>query len=46
MVLLCLPIVVSAQRISGTVIDATTKQPLIGASLYWKNTTAALYTVL
>lgn len=36
--------VVSAQRLSGKVIDATTQQPLIGASLYWKNTTAGATT--
>ena len=42
--MLCLPMVVSAQRLSGKVIDATTQQPLIGASLYWKNTTAGATT--
>ena len=42
--MLCLPLMVSAQRISGKVIDATTQQPLIGASLYWKNTTAGATT--
>ena len=36
--------VVSAQRLSGKVLDATTQQPLIGASLYWKNTTAGATT--
>lgn len=44
MLMLCLPVVVSAQRLSGKVIDATTQQPLIGASLYWKNTTAGATT--
>lgn len=44
MLMLCLPMVVSAQRLSGKVIDATTQQPLIGASLYWKNTTAGATT--
>ena len=42
--MLCLPMVVSAQRLSGKVLDATTQQPLIGASLYWKNTTAGATT--
>ena len=44
MLMLCLPMVVSAQRLSGKVLDATTQQPLIGASLYWKNTTAGATT--
>ena len=44
MLMLCLPVVVSAQRLSGKVLDATTQQPLIGASLYWKNTTAGATT--
>ncbi len=44
MLLLCLPLVVSAQRLTGKVIDSATKQPLIGASLYWKNTTAGTTT--
>ena len=35
---------VSAQRLSGKVIDAATQQPLIGASLFWKNTTAGATT--
>lgn len=42
--MLCLPLMVSAQRLSGKVIDAATQQPLIGASLFWKNTTAGATT--
>ena len=42
---LCLPTLAMAQRtLSGIVTDATTNQPLIGASLYWKNTTAGATT--
>ena len=45
--MLCLPIAVSAQRtLVGKVIDAENGQPLIGASLYWKNTTAGATTTL
>ena len=43
--LMLLPIVAMAQRVvTGTVVDANTEQPLIGASLYWKNTTAGATT--
>ena len=43
--LLLLPFVAMAQRtVTGVVVDANTKQPLIGASLYWKNTTAGATT--
>ena len=43
--LMLLPIVAMAQRVvTGTVVDANTEQPLIGASLYWKNTTAGTTT--
>ena len=39
--LLCLPFAAAAQRtLSGKVTDEATKQPLVGATLYWKNTTA------
>ena len=45
--MLCLPVAVSAQRtLVGKVIDAENGQPLIGASLYWKNTTAGATTTL
>ena len=45
MALLCLPMVASAQRaLTGKIIDAETKDPLIGASVYWKNTTAGVTT--
>ena len=43
--LMLLPVVAMAQRVvTGTVVDANTEQPLIGASLYWKNTTAGATT--
>ena len=43
--LVLMPLTVMAQRmVTGTVVDANTKQPLIGASLYWKNTTAGATT--
>ena len=43
--MLCLPTLAMAQRtLSGIVTDATTNQPLIGATLYWKNTTAGATT--
>ena len=39
--MLCLPMMVMAQRtLSGKITDANNGQPLIGATLYWKNTTA------
>ena len=39
--LLCLPFVAFAQRtLSGVITDANGGQPLVGATLYWKNTTA------
>ena len=41
---MCLPFVASAQKLTGKVIDATTQQALIGASLFWKNTTAGAST--
>ena len=43
--LMLLPLTAMAQRmVTGTVVDANTEQPLIGASLYWKNTTAGATT--
>ena len=43
--LLMLPVVAMAQRVvTGVVVDANSEQPLIGASLYWKNTTAGATT--
>ena len=42
--ILCLPFVASAQKLSGKVVDATSQQALIGASLFWKNTTAGATT--
>ena len=42
--ILCLPLVASAQKLTGRVVDANTSEPLIGASLYWKNTTAGTTT--
>ena len=42
--ILCLPLVASAQKLTGRVVDANTSEPLIGASLYWKNTTAGATT--
>ncbi|MBO5972911.1 MAG: TonB-dependent receptor [Alistipes sp.] len=44
-VMLCLPMLVMAQRtLSGKVTDKSSGQPLIGATLYWKNTTAGATT--
>ena len=44
-VMLCLPMMVMAQRtLSGKVTDKSSGQPLIGATLYWKNTTAGATT--
>ncbi len=41
MALLCLPMIAVAQRtVTGKIIDADTNEPLIGATVYWKNTTA------
>ncbi|MBO7282465.1 MAG: carboxypeptidase-like regulatory domain-containing protein, partial [Alistipes sp.] len=38
---LCLPIVAMAQRtLTGKVTDINNGQPLVGATLFWKNTTA------
>ena len=38
---LCLPIVAMAQRtLTGKVTDVNNGQPLVGATLFWKNTTA------
>ena len=43
--MLAMPMVASAQRaLMGKVVDAESGQPLIGASLYWKNTTAGAST--
>ena len=43
--LLCLPFVAMAQRtLSGIVTDVNNGQPLAGATLYWKNTTAGATT--
>ena len=43
--ILMLPVVAMAQRVvTGVVVDANSEQPLIGASLYWKNTTAGATT--
>ena len=42
--MLCLPFMASAQRLTGKVVDATNQQALIGASLFWKNTTAGATT--
>ena len=43
--LMLMPLVAMAQRVvTGTVVDANTEQPLIGAALYWKNTTAGATT--
>ena len=43
--LMLMPFVAMAQRVvTGTVVDANTEQPLIGAALYWKNTTAGATT--
>ena len=44
-ILALLPTMVLAQRnVTGIVVDADNQQPLIGASLYWKNTTAGTTT--
>ena len=44
-VVMCLPFMAFAQRtLTGKVVDAENGQPLIGASLYWKNTTAGATT--
>ena len=43
--LMLLPTMAMAQRtLTGKVVDASNGQPLIGASLYWKNTTAGTTT--
>ena len=43
--LVLMPLSVMAQRVvTGVVVDANNQQPLIGASLYWKNTTAGATT--
>ena len=43
--LMLLPLSVMAQRVvTGKVVDVNTQQPLVGASLYWKNTTAGATT--
>ena len=43
--LLAIPALAVAQRtVTGKVVDADTNTPLIGASLYWKNTTAGAST--
>ena len=45
MFILCLPMVAMAQKsLVGKVVDADSGQPLIGASIYWKNTTAGATT--
>ncbi len=45
MFILCLPMVAMAQKsLVGKVVDADSHQPLIGASIYWKNTTAGATT--
>ena len=45
LILLCLPFAAMAQRsLTGKVVDEATQQPLIGATLYWKNTTAGATT--
>ena len=42
---LCLPIVAMAQRtLTGKVTDINNGQPLVGATLFWKNTTAGATT--
>ena len=39
--MLCIPVAVMAQRtLTGRVLDVNNEQPLVGATLYWKNTTA------
>ena len=43
--MLLMPAMAFAQRtLTGSVIDANNAQPLIGASVYWKNTTAGVTT--
>ena len=43
--LLAIPVMAVAQRtVTGTVVDADTQTPLVGATLYWKNTTAGATT--
>lgn len=43
--ILCLPFVAAAQRtLTGKVTDEATHQALVGATLYWKNTTAGTTT--
>ena len=45
--MLATPMMALAQRaLTGKVVDAENGQPLIGASLYWKNTTAGATTAL
>ena len=44
--ILCLPLMASAQKLTGKVVDATNQEALIGASLYWKNTTAGATTTV
>lgn len=45
MFILCQPMVAMAQKsLVGKVVDADSGQPLIGASIYWKNTTAGATT--
>ena len=44
-VMLLMPAMAFAQRtLTGNVVDANNAQPLIGASVYWKNTTAGATT--
>ncbi len=41
LIVLCLPIVAMAQRtLTGKITDVNNGQPLVGATLFWKNTTA------
>ena len=41
LLLLCMPIAVMAQRtLTGRILDVNNDQPLVGATLHWKNTTA------
>ena len=45
--MMLVPAIAFAQRtVTGIVVDANTQQPLIGASLYWKNTTAGATTAV
>ena len=39
-----LSVSVAAQKISGVVVDATTSEPLIGASIYWLDTNVGIAT--